>query len=76
MAEKPCLFCSVPADRVIVERPLVWAMRDNYPVSNGHTLIVPRRHVVTFFETSEEERLAMLKLLDEMKMRLDREHKP
>ena len=73
---KSCLFCSIPADQVIIERPLAWAVRDSYPVSPGHSLIVPRRHVVTFFETTEEERLAMMKLLDEMKVRLDREHKP
>lgn len=76
MAARSCLFCSVPGDQVVIERPLAWAVLDNYPVSSGHTLIVLRRHVVTFFETSEEERLEMLRLLDEMKMRLDRENKP
>ena len=73
---KSCLFCSIPAGQVIIEQPLVWAVRDSYPVSKGHTLIVPRRHVVTFFETTEEERRAMMKLLDEVKAMLDREHKP
>jgi diadenosine tetraphosphate (Ap4A) HIT family hydrolase len=62
--------------QVLIERPLAIAARDSYPVSPGHTLIIPRRHIVTFFETTEEERLAMLRLLDEMKVRLDREHKP
>jgi diadenosine tetraphosphate (Ap4A) HIT family hydrolase len=76
MPEKACLFCAVPRDQVLVERPLTLAVRDSYPVSPGHSLIVPRRHVVTFFEASQEERLAMLKLLDEMKVRLDWEHKP
>lgn len=73
---KSCLFCSIPTGQVIIERPLAWAARDSYPVSKGHTLVIPRRHVVTFFETTEEERLAMMRLLDEMKARLDREHKP
>ncbi len=63
MAEKPCLFCSVPAGQVIIEQPLARAVRDSYPVSNGHALIVPRRHVVTFFETTEEERMAIMRLL-------------
>src|SRR5687767_10739672 len=76
MMPKPCLFCSIPAEQIVGEHPLVLAARDSYPVSKGHTLIIPRRHVVSFFETTEEERQAMLKLLDEMKARLDREHKP
>jgi hypothetical protein len=42
----------------------------------GHTLIIPRRHVASFFETTDEERRAMLRLLDEAKAMLDREHKP
>lgn len=71
-----CLFCTIPAEQVLIEHPLALAARDSYPVSKGHTLIIPRRHVVTFFDTTEEERRAMLKLLDEMKARLDREHKP
>ena len=76
MPDKACLFCSVPRDQILLERPHALAARDSYPVSPGHTLIIPRRHVVTFFETNEEERLAMMKLLDEMKTKLDREHKP
>lgn len=71
-----CLFCSIPREQVLIEHQLAVAACDSYPVSPGHTLIIPRRHVVTFFETAEEERLAMLKLVDEMKARLDREHKP
>ena len=76
MGKANCLFCTIPRDQVLIEHPLVVAKRDGHPVSKGHTLIIPRRHVASFFETTEEERQAMLKLLDEMKARLDREHRP
>jgi diadenosine tetraphosphate (Ap4A) HIT family hydrolase len=76
MGEASCLFCSISRDQILIDHPLAFAKSDGYPVSKGHTLIIPRRHVVSFFETTDEERLAMLKLLDEMKARLDREHKP
>lgn len=76
MGKASCLFCAIPRDQVLIERPLALATRDSYPVSKGHTLIIPRRHVASFFETTEEERQAMLKLLDEAKAMLDREHKP
>jgi diadenosine tetraphosphate (Ap4A) HIT family hydrolase len=76
MGEASCLFCTIPRDQVLIEHPLALAKRDGYPLSKGHTLIIPRRHVASFFDTTEEERRAMLKLLDEMKAMLDREHKP
>ena len=71
-----CQFCSISSDQVLIDGPLAFAKRDGYPVSKGHTLIIPRRHVASFFETTDEERRAMLKLLDEVKAMLDREHKP
>jgi len=74
--EKPCLFCAIPREQILIDGPIAVAARDSYPVSKGHTLIIPRRHVASFFETTDEERQAMLKLLDEAKALLDREHKP
>ncbi len=74
--KKPCLFCAIPPEQILIDGPIAVAARDSYPVSKGHTLIIPRRHVASFFETTEEERRAMMKLLDEMKAMLDREHKP
>jgi len=75
--EKPTsLFCTIPSEQILIAGPLAVAARDSYPVSKGHALIIPRRHVASFFETTEEERQAMLKLLDEVKAALDKEFKP
>jgi len=63
-------------DHVLIERPLAFVKRDGYPLTKGHSLVIPRRHVATFFETTNEERRAMLELLDEAKVLLDREHGP
>jgi diadenosine tetraphosphate (Ap4A) HIT family hydrolase len=76
MEKSRCLFCSVPPDEILIDGPIAMARIDNHPVSPGHTLIIPRRHVASFFETTEEERWAMLKLLDEAKAILDTKHKP
>lgn len=43
---------------------LGFVIRDGFPVSDGHTLIIPCRHVASFFETTHEERRALLDLLD------------
>src|SRR5687767_250229 len=75
--EKPrCLFCAVPPEEILIDGPIAMARIDNHPVSPGHTLIIPKRHVASFFETTDEERLAMLRLLDEAKAVLDQKHKP
>ena len=55
---------------------LAVAIRDGFPVSSGHTLIIPKRHVATFFESTTEERLAIFELLDKAKVALDSEMRP
>jgi len=49
----------------------VVAFRDHYPVSRGHTLVVPRRHVATYFEATLEERAALWHTVAEVKAQLD-----
>jgi diadenosine tetraphosphate (Ap4A) HIT family hydrolase len=72
----PCPFCE-PLDRKIVAaNDLAIAFRDAYPVSEGHTLVVPRRHVSSWFDTTEQERTAIFALGDEVKTALDNELRP
>lgn len=71
-----CPFCILPATRIVGETGLAVAVRDGFPVSPGHTLIVPRRHVFTFFDTNAAERKDMLLLLDEAKAKIDAEFRP
>lgn len=56
--------------------PLALAIADSFPLSQGHSLIVPRRHVPSFFDLSAAERLAVLELLDRVKRLLDRRYAP
>jgi diadenosine tetraphosphate (Ap4A) HIT family hydrolase len=71
-----CPFCSLPASRVVDSSGVGVAIRDAYPVSPGHTLIIPVRHVGTLFESTEQERSALLSLLDAAKLQLDAEYSP
>jgi len=52
---KSCPFCKISADRIIAEDEVCCAVRDHYPVSPGHTLIIPRRHVASFREMTSNE---------------------
>ena len=52
------------------------AIRDGFPISPGHTLIIPNRHIASFFELDGGERTQLLALLDRAKGVLDAEFKP
>ena len=58
-----CLFCSIPADRIVAENGLAFAMRDGFPVTPLHTLIIPKRHVLDYFGLTSDEVLACNDLL-------------
>jgi diadenosine tetraphosphate (Ap4A) HIT family hydrolase len=73
---KPCGFCTLAPARVIAENELAVVVRDGFPVSPGHTLIIPRRHIESFFDLAGEERTAMLTLLDSAKTELETEFHP
>jgi diadenosine tetraphosphate (Ap4A) HIT family hydrolase len=72
----PCPFCSMDAARIRDANALAISTRDAYPVSPGHTLVLPRRHVGSFFDATLDERSAMLALLDSAKRQLDSEFSP
>ena len=76
MAENACAFCSLPPARILLGKPLAIIVRDGFPISPGHTLVIPRRHVGSFFDLTSEERNETLTLLDQAKADLDIEFKP
>lgn len=53
-SDAACIFCA-PDREILAESALSLAFADAYPVSPGHALVVPRRHVVTIFELNDEE---------------------
>ena len=73
---KPCPFCTLPSARVIDENATAMVIRDGYPVSPGHTLLIPKRHTGSFFDLAEQERADLLALLDRAKRVLDAELQP
>ncbi len=72
----PCPFCAPDTRDIVAEQPLALVIRDRFPLSPGHRLVIPRRHVASFFDCTAEERAAMMGLLDEAKAVIDREHAP
>lgn len=66
----PCPFCTLPAERIVDRNECAVAILDAYPLTPGHTLIVPTRHVASFFELDAAEQAAMLDLLRRARERL------
>lgn len=71
-----CPFCTLPADRILLATSLALVLRDAYPVSPGHTLVIPRRHIASFFELSADERTDLFTLLEQARAGLDAEFHP
>ena len=62
-----CLFCEIQANnrgRIIAENSLVYAIRDGFPVTEGHTLFIPKRHTLDYFSLEQEEVLAINHLME------------
>ena len=76
MQQTSCPFCELPPSRIVAGDDLAVVIRDGFPVSPGHTLIIPRRHIGSFFDTSDAERAALLRLLAEARLVLDAEFQP
>ena len=60
MTDPACPFCSPADDRLFHRGRLVLGLWDQFPVSPGHALIIPRRHVASWFEATDEERVELM----------------
>ena len=59
----PCIFCKIRKKELQFENQLAYSSTDSYPVSEFHSLIVPKRHVETYFELTKDEILACNELI-------------
>jgi len=50
-----CPFCELAPSRLVAQLPLTITIRDAFPVSPGHTLVIPRRHFASLFDATPEE---------------------
>ena len=71
-----CVFCTQPETKVLVEDELARAFFDKYPVSAGHVLIIPKRHVASLFDATKEEMVSIGNLLRKVREQLDEQFHP
>jgi len=71
-----CPFCTLSQERILSENESTLTVRDAFPVSDGHTLVIPKRHVESFFDCNPDEKAGILKALEDAKIALDKEFSP
>src|SRR5262245_46931999 len=71
-----CPFCRPAADRLFHLGRLVLGIWDAYPVNPGHALLVPKRHVASWFEATAEEQRELLDSIQVARAAIERDHEP
>ncbi|MEX3856413.1 HIT family protein [Paraburkholderia sp. BR10923] len=71
-----CPFCEISSSRIVGENEHAFWILDGYPISPGHSLVIPKRHVGSFFEVTRDERDCLFALLDEAKDTAVRSYRP
>ena len=69
-----CELCT-PID-VVLESDLAYVRYDNHSLSRGHVLVIPQRHVASFFDMTTDEQHTVLSLINEAKRFIDKEFSP
>ena len=68
-----CPFCDLDRGRIIAKNNLAYTVYDGYPVTELHTLIIPKRHAETYFDLSDQERDACYQLMEQSKDAIEAE---
>lgn len=76
MNDSACPFCAPDAARIFHAGPLTLGLWDGFPVSPGHSLIVPKRHVASWFEASEKEQAELLAGVEVARQLIETSHEP
>jgi diadenosine tetraphosphate (Ap4A) HIT family hydrolase/5-methylcytosine-specific restriction endonuclease McrA len=61
--EKGCLFCEIAEERIVDENELAYVVKDGFPVTKYHALVIPKRHVATYFDLGQAEINAINQIL-------------
>ena len=62
--------------RIIYEDRHCFSVRDQFPVSAGHSLVISKRHLATYFDASPDEQSAMARALGQVKQGIDGQFRP
>jgi diadenosine tetraphosphate (Ap4A) HIT family hydrolase len=75
-SSEDCPFCTLPSARIVAERDTAYMIRDGFPVTPGHSLAIPKRHIGSWFDATDAERRDLMALIDEARAQVLTEFKP
>ena len=70
-----CVFCELPSDRILCANEHFLVVEDIYPVTDHHCLIISKRHVQSYFDLSQEEKISLIEALELAKDYVDKKDK-
>ena len=65
-----CIFCNIDQSRIIDSNDFFYVIKDIYPVTELHTLMIPHRHISSYFDLTEDEQISLFTLLKSHKEQL------
>ena len=71
-----CPFCALAPERIVHHTEHLYAIRDAFPGTPGHTLLIPRRHIVSLIDVTVVEWVELGQLLVEARAALRSEFQP
>ena len=76
MTDKKCSYCEFDEYDIIAKNEYGVILPELSPISKGHSVIIPLRHVDSFFEVTEKERKSLSSLLELARNELKIRHQP
>ena len=76
MTAASCPFCTIEASRIFHAGDMVLGVWDACPVSPGHALLIPRRHIATWFDATHQERAELAETVGIARCAIERRHQP
>lgn len=73
-----CLFCEMSraSRNILFEDQLCFTIRDQFPVSKGHLLIIPKQHYTQWFEAPDAVQIHLMRMLNQQKLNSDQIFSP
>jgi len=75
--QEDCPFCNPDSEReLLLETVTTYAIFDKFPVSNGHTLVIPKKHCADYFDLSTEAQTACWAMVNLAKVLVENKFNP
>lgn len=76
MTENNCVYCNFDEYDVIDKNDFGVILPEPNPLSKGHCVIIPLRHIGSFFDVTDKERKSLMSLLELARNELSLRHQP